>query len=611
MKNYLTVLFIGLFFSGFSQSDSDLQLAQHYYGQGSYEKALEYYEKIYNEAHSLVIFKKYFECLIETKAYKKAEKTLKKEVSKSPNNVDLKLQLAAFYSNQEQEAKSKKIYADLIENRNDSPSQCISLFNSFLVLSKLELALEVLTVAKKKFKSYPFNFQEADLYAQNQEKDKMVNSYLSLLEKHEYYQEAVQKALLRRLDLNSDDTKEFNLLKVALFERAKRENTGVVFSEMLIWQYSQIDNFSGVFNQVVAVDLRSKANGERLFNFGMVCRENKDYETAIRAFQESITVSSSEEIKMKSQIGILNVGYIKVAKLKTYSAEELKKIISHYEEVLGNIKAPNSRTLPIVLEYAELLAYHNGNRSKALEVLSSSESSPFLTDIKKAQIKMLMADIEVINGNVWDASLMYMQISEGFNYETIGNRAKFKNARIFYYEGEFDFAQSQLDVLKQSTSKLLSNDAIQLSVTITDNYGLDSNYIAMAWFSKADLFIEQFKFEEAFSLFDSIQTNYPFHSLADEILYKRAKAMEMQGRWERALGYYEDIYKFHKEDILADDAVFSAAEILENKLFKEQEALEKYKELLIGYPSSLYGHEARKRVRRLRGEKDPALEDEF
>ena len=61
MKNYLIVLFIGLFFSAFSQSDSDLQLAQHYYGQGSYEKALEYYEKIYNDAPSLVIFKKYFE----------------------------------------------------------------------------------------------------------------------------------------------------------------------------------------------------------------------------------------------------------------------------------------------------------------------------------------------------------------------------------------------------------------------------------------------------------------------------------------------------------------------------------------------------------------------
>ena len=125
--------------------------------------------------------------------------------------------------------------------------------------------------------------------------------------------------------------------------------------------------------------------------------------------------------------------------------------------------------------------------------------------------------------------LHFAQISEAFNFESIGNQAKFKSARIFYYEGEFEFAQSQLDILKQSTSKLLSNDALELSIMITDNYGLDSNYIAMAWFSKADLYIEQLQFDKAFSLFDSIRINYPFHSLADEILYKRARAMELQG----------------------------------------------------------------------------------
>ena len=604
MKYALIFIFISFCSAAFSQTDSDLQLAQHYYGKGSFDKALEYYEKIYKEAPSLVIFKKYYECLIETKDYKQAEKVLKKEISKTSESLDLKLQLAAFYSDRGQGTKSKKIYESLIENKTNTPAQCISLFNSFLVMSDLDYAARVLGISKKKFKSYPFNFQEADLYAQKQEKGNMIEAYLSLLDKHDYYNEAVQKALLRRLDLEFEESKEFALLKAALFERAKKENSGVVFTEMLIWQYTQVDNFEGVFNQVVSVDIRSKSNGLRLFDFGLVCRENKDYKTAIKAFQEAVSITNSKEIKIKAQIAVLNVGYIKIAQLKSYSKEELQKVINNYEDVISNIASLGPKTLSLILEYSELLAYHYGDKAKALKVLSEAYSSPFLTDMMKAKVKMLKADIEVLNGNVWDASLMYMQIAESFNYETIGNWAKFKNARIFYYEGEFDFAQSQLDVLKQSTSKLLSNDAIQLSVTITDNYGLDSNYIAMAWFSKADLFIEQFKFAQAFSLFDSIQVNYPFHALADEILYKRAKAMELQGNWTRALGYYDDIIKFHKEDILADDALFKAAEILENKLYREEESLEKYKELLMGYPSSLYGHETRKRVRRLRGEKD-------
>ena len=602
MKKAFSIVFILFATLTWGQTDNDIQLAQHYFSQGDFDKALEYYEKIYNQSPTTVYFKKYYQCLIETEAYKKAEKVVKKEIAKSPKNIDLKMQLALFYEERGQDTKAKKIYQNLIENHTTSPSACISLFNSFLYLSNLEYAEKTLFHAQKNFKSYPFNFQSADLFAQKNDKAQMIESYLLLLDKHEYYDQAVQKALQKRLDIENKSSPEFILLKTALFERAKKESTGTVFSEMLIWLYTQINNFSGVFNQVVAVDIRTKSNGYRLFDFALICRENKDYETAIRAFQEAKQMTNSNELKVLCQKGILNVGYIKIVELNSYNQEQLIEVIVNYEEVINNISVVSSRTLSIILEYTEILAFHSGQKEKALKVLSKTYNSSSITDMMKAEIKMLIADIEVLNGNIWDASLLYMQISEAFNYETIGNWAKFKNARIYYYEGEFEFAQSQLDILKQSTSKLLANDAIQLSVTITDNYGLDSNYIAMAWFSKADLLIEQYQFSKAFSLFDSIKINYPFHSLADEILFKRAKAMELQGQWEKAMGYYTDIVKFHENDILADDALFKTAEILETKLNREEDALDKYKELLTGYPGSLFAHESRKRIRRLRGE---------
>ena len=372
----------------------------------------------------------------------------------------------------------------------------------------------------------------------------------------------------------------------------------------------QVDNFAGVYSQVVSVDLRSKANGMRLYSFAITCAENKDFATALRAFQEAREITTDEELKFRCLKGILHVGYIQITALKKYTQEELDAVLSNYKFAIESMGRITSGTLQVLKEYAELLAYYAGEKDAALLLLKNTCSSATLTAIMKAELKMLQADIELLKGNVWDASLLYMQISEDFNYETIGNRAKFKSARIFYYEGEFDFAQSQLDVLKQSTSKLLANDALDLSIMITDNYGLDSNYIAMAWFSKADLFVEQLQFVDAFVLFDSIQENYPFHSLADEILYKRARAMELQGDWNKALGYYEDIIKFHENDILADNAIFKSAELLEEKLGDENAAIERYKQLLLKHPGSLYAHETRKRIRRLRGE-DIKIEEEF
>jgi len=79
MKNLIIIalLFFPLF--GFSQG-TDQQLAQHYYNNGEFDKALVYYERLYETDHSKFNFKRYYECLAETGDDKAAEKLLKKSV---------------------------------------------------------------------------------------------------------------------------------------------------------------------------------------------------------------------------------------------------------------------------------------------------------------------------------------------------------------------------------------------------------------------------------------------------------------------------------------------------------------------------------------------------
>jgi tetratricopeptide (TPR) repeat protein len=305
---------------------------------------------------------------------------------------------------------------------------------------------------------------------------------------------------------------------------------------------------------------------------------------------------------------LLNVHYREIVLEKQGNPTAIQTAIQEYRQAL-NESGLNRTSVGMARELATIQAYYADQAPEAAQLLDSCLNVVGLTDMQRAEIKMSLADILVLKDDIWQASLYYKQIDTDFKFEAIGSEAKFKDARIFYFDGDFKFAQSQLDILKESTTKLIANDAMKLSVLITDNLGLDSNYMAMYWFAQADLFIEQHKFSAAFSLFDSIQQQFPAHGLADEMLFRRATAMEYQGKWTEAINYLEQILRSYGDDILADDAVFKIAEIYENHLLDKEKAAEYYKKILFEYKGSLLTVEARKRFRTLRG--DQGLEDDL
>jgi tetratricopeptide (TPR) repeat protein len=87
--------------------------------------------------------------------------------------------------------------------------------------------------------------------------------------------------------------------------------------------------------------------------------------------------------------------------------------------------------------------------------------------------------------------------------------------------------------------------------------------------------------------------------------------MELQGNWSKAIDYYEDLLKFHQEDILADDALFRLGDIHENILNDKEKAMQYYRRLIMDFKGSLFSAETRKRIRVLRGDKGGELDDEL
>ena len=611
MKFLFGLLFIWISSFSFSQGETDQQLAQHYYSNGDFEKAKIYYVKIYEKDPSKFNFNRYYDCLNQTGDTKEAEKVLKKQSTANKYDIEYKVLLGQFYEDTEETDKAQKIYSDLIDNLEPDPASIISLFNAFKSKGRNDLAFSTIEKGRKILRdSYPLHFQFAELYGAMGQTEKMIGEYLDLLDFQSSYASTIQTVLARQIDFTSSVSKEYDFLKNALLERIQKKPGESVYSEMLIWLFIQKKNFTGALVQVQAMDKRLNEQGRGVLELGKMCVENKEYETARKAFKYVTALGDEKLFYYQAENALLNTRFLEVTTNRNYSAEELQSTISDYQTTLLRVGKKRS-SIPLIIELSHIQAFYANQAPEAIILLTDALLIPGITDMQKAELKMQLADIHVLHGDIWEASLLYMQIESELKFEPIGHEAKFKNARIFYYDGEFDFAQSQLGVLKESTSKLIANDALKLSILITDNFGLDSNYQAMTWFANGDLLIEQHKYTEAFILFDSIIATFPYHSLGDEILIRKSKAMQLQGDWTKAISYLEELLKYYRDDILADDALFQLGDIYENHLNDKEKASEYYKTLLFDFKGSLHSVEVRKRYRSIRGDASDEEKDDL
>lgn len=611
MKYFFVAYLLFSSLLAYSQGETDQQLALHYFSSGDFEKAKTYYARIYDNDPSKFNFNRYYECLTQTNELKEAEKVLKKQITANRSDLEYKVLLGQFYEQNKEPAKAQKLYDDLISDLESDPNSVINLFNAFKSKNKNDLALQTIEKGRKLLKSsYPLHFQFAELYGATGQSEKMMNEYLDLLDFNTGYASTIQTVLTRQIDFSEEDSKEYSILRNALLERIQKKPNEPVYAEMLIWLLIQSRNFNSALLQAQALDKRLGEQGRRVLELGQMCVENKEFETARKSFKYVTLLGEDKMYYFQAENALLNTRFLEVTTNRNYSDAEIETTIAEYQVILSRVGKKRT-SIPLTMEMSHIQAFYSDKSNEAISNLKEALNTPGITDMQKAEIKMLLADIHVLHGDIWEAALFYMQVENDFKFEPIGHEAKFKNARIFYYDGEFDFAQAQLGVLKESTSKLIANDALKLSLLITDNFGLDSNFRAMSWYANGDLLIEQHKYTEAFQLFDSIILTFPYHSLGDEILLVKAKAMQQQGKWEDAIRFLEELLKYYKEDILADDAIFQLAEIYENQMNNKEKASEFYKIILFDYKGSLYSEEARKRFRSLRGESSSEESDDL
>jgi len=584
--------------NGFTQKNTDNKLADQYYSNKEYDKAIIYYQKLFDKTQSPAYYVRLLNCFIELKEYKNAEKLIKRQVKRHSFQLEFYTDLGNLYKTSNQNSKSRQAYDKGLKLLTPSNQQIIALANGYLKYKETEYAILTYQRGRKLLKgTYPFNFELAQAYSFQGNTEAMLNEYLNLLSYQESYIQSVQNALQTTL-INDDSGNKQKLLKTLLIKKIQKNSDKKVFSEMLIWLYIQEKNFSGAFIQAKALDKRQKEFGKRIVALANLSLENKDYEIAIKCYEYVIEKGSDNYYYMSSKMQLVYVYNEKIIDSKDYTEDDLLGLEKTYKSTILELgKSPSTATL--LQGLAHLQAFYLHNTVDAMTLLNEIITIPRLKPHDKAKCKIELADVLLFTGEIWEASLLYSQVEKAYKYDQLGEMAKFKNAKISFYTGDFGWAKTQLDVLKASTSKLISNDAMQLSIVITDNIGIDTTEAPLLMYAQADLLAFQNKNDEAMWMLDSLKLGYPFHTIGDDILYKRFQINFKLKKYQKAAQNLENIIKDYSYDILVDDAIYNLATLYDNQLNDKKKAAEFYKKIMFEHQSSIYVVDSRKRYREL------------
>jgi len=602
MFKYHFIFLILLAFSCnvFSQ-ETDEQLAIQYFSSGEYEKALGIFETLYQKKPGPYYYNYILNSYIELKQYSDAEKFIRKAMKQDKNDVRVYVDMGYLYKKSGNENKAITEYEDALKKVALERNQITNLANAFLIRNEQEYAIKTYLKGRNSINDYSFGLELAAIYERQLKYEEMMKEYLDLLEFNTtLYLTTIQSILQTSLSYDPEGKKN-EALKSELLRRIQLNPSQTFYSEMLLWHAIQQKDFETAVTQAKAIDRRLKQNGMEVFNLGNLALSNEAYDVAVQCFEYVILKGENNYYYTDSRVNLLHAEYLKT--INSYDKDIIRlENLEHKYLTLINEYGIGQLTLPLVKDLSYLQAFYMQKTDEAKELLEAIINRKELRQEEIAQCKLQYADILLMTGDVWEATLLYSQVEKAFKNAPIASEAKFKNARLSYYINEFEWAKAQLDVLKASTSKLIANDAMELSLLIADNVDYDSSYVPLNMYARADLLSFQNLDEQALIILDSILVEYPAHLIVDDVLYKKAHIYLKKMDFLTADSILNEIVQKYSYSIIADDALYQRAGLYETKFKNSTKAMELYQELLVNYPASLYTVDARKKYRILRGD---------
>jgi hypothetical protein len=569
---------------------TDEKLAAQFFENQEYDKAQELYKKLYKDnPNSIYLYENYLQTLLALKEEKDAEKTVEKAIKQNPGRISYEVDLGYVYLTFDQKEKSDKYLEKLIKDNIGNQNNVVMLAQSLSRRNMQKWALTAFEQATKKHGILAYYTQLLSLYRQMGNTKDLTDMALEVLQAERETFDFVT----RILDVVYENEEASAYLQQRTLLYAQKNPSNQIYDELLLDVFLQQKKYASALRQVTSLDKRNNNQGSRVLDLARLCDQNKEYETAIKAYEYVVGLGTNEPNYLNGQEGLINSLYLKTTNSINPDKAEIAALIDKIQ-VFVTQNGTSYQTANSLMRLAELHIFYNNSPSAGVAILEKIIETPRLQATFLAQSKLLLGDAYLMLNNVWDAKLMYGQVDKAFAEDALGQEAKFKNAKLSYYQGDFDWAKSQLDILKTATTQLISNNAIELALLIQDNTGLDSTEDAMKEYAAAEFLLYQNQIEKCTQILTMLPFKYPNHTLNDEIYFLKARVQEKQGNYAEANTLYTTIYEKYGEDILADNALYRSAHITLQVLNDAAKAQALFEKLLLNYNSSLFVVDARK-----------------
>ena len=576
------------------------QMAAYYFDHGDFAQAAQLYESLYQRGNNKFYYQRLLATYLEMEQYKEALKLVQQRQKTAPKDLYLFVDEGNIHIRQGQEKKAMKCYDKAIAQIGNNLQPIPDLAMAFLTAGRPSYAAQTYLTARSKTRNKTLYFNELiGVYQQMGDYEAMTGEYFDLLDHQPGMMQSIQISMQRTLK-EAPDERLADGVRRALVSRVQEHPENRNYLEMMIWFSIQQNDYRFALEQAQAIDARFPESGDdQVMRVAQIAQNNGAFDVAIDGYRHLQQKGPDNAYYFDSRVGELEVEFARINHNYSIDSKSFAQLREKYLAAFAEL-GKNERTLPLMRHYATLIAYHGGDVQEAVSMLDDALELPRLKAKTRDEVKLELGDLLLFAGETWDASLLYMQVEKANKDDILGASAKYRNAKLSYYNHDFEWAKSQLNVLRASTSKLIANDAMELSLLISDNMEDDSTYDMLEIFADADLMLYRNRLDSAWNIFDRITRLALSHPLFDEVLMRKAQIRMKQARYDDADSLLQRLIDFYPTDITADDALMMRAELNEQQLSRPDVALGCYEKLLLDYPSSLYADQARKRYNALK-----------